>query len=718
MTLDEEDFANDLQRAGYARVPQARQSGDFQVGPDSVDVMVPAASGPGWKVPKGEVIISFADGRVALAGGRRLVRLAPTELATIRGADNEERRPVPLAEIPSPLVEAVLAMEDARFREHEGLDPLGIARALLVNAWAGGTVQGGSTLTQQLVKNLFLSQERTYQRKAQEALLAVAMERRRTKDQILELYLNEIYLGQVGGAAICGVDQAARAYFGKPVDRLDTGEAATIAGMISAPNRYSPLRHPEAALQRRDLALERMVETGALSAEQADAQRARPLQVHALTEGRRAPWAVDAAIDQVEADLGEGSIAGQGLTVQTTINPALQRLAEQVVATSSAALDAAHPRAAGAEIALIAVRVEDGAIVALVGGRDYGASQYDRALSGRRQVGSTVKPLTWLYAFDEDLDLSPATVVNDEPIERMVDGKPWTPTNYDHDFVGPISLREALVDSRNVPAVLVSEKVGLARLQRGWQAAGLTTATDWPSAALGSFGATPEELAGAYTVFPRGGSVVRPFLVRGVANPDGSIVQPPPPVQTQDLVSPQAAFLAADILREVVTRGTGADASRYGIRGPVGGKTGTTDDSRDAWFVGYSDQLAVAVWVGFDRDRALGLTGAQAALPAWARFMAGSGTQRGDVIVPDGLVQRAVCRDTGAPPCLLQHCEDKVTDWFRTDHEPRCGDGELDRPGLLERLKRQLGGGDPDAKPAPPDDAEKDHHRGLFGRRH
>lgn len=720
MVLDAEDLANDLQRAGYARVTRVRQPGDFQLSASGIDIMVPAASGPGWKVDKGEVLISFADGRVALAGGRRRVRLAPTELATIRGADNEERRPVPLARIPSPLVEAVLAMEDARFREHEGLDPLGIARALLVNAWAGGTVQGGSTLTQQLVKNLFLSQERTYERKAREALLAVAMEQRRSKDQILELYLNDIYLGQAGGAAICGVDQAARAYFGKPAERLDLGESATLAGMISAPNRYSPLKHPEAALERRDLALHRMVETGALSAEQAEAELARPLQVHALSGGRRAPWAVDASIDQVEATLGEGTVAAQGLTVHTTINPALQRLAEQAVAAGAAQLDQDHPGSAGAEIALIAVRVKDGAIVALVGGRDYGESQYDRALSARRQIGSTVKPLTWLFAFDADPELSPASVVDDAPIERTVDGKRWAPTNYDHAFLGPVSLREALVDSRNVPAVLVSEKVGLPRLQQQWQAAGLSTATDWPSAALGAFGATPEELAGAYTVFPRGGSVVTPFLVRGATGPAGASLVPAPKTGAKTLTNAASAFLAADILRQVITRGTGRGAARYGVSGPVGGKTGTTDDGRDAWFVGTTDELAVAVWVGFDRDRALGLTGAQAALPTWARFVAGSGTMDGRVAVPEGLVQVEVCAETGAPPCLLQRCDEKVSDWFRDGHEPRCGQPEVqgERPGLFERLRLQLRGEDA-APPAEPDPSEEGEgtEDGAGGRR-
>lgn len=715
LVADRDEVAADLQRAGYARVPAAKQAGDFEVGEDRLKILAPAAEGPGWSVDKAEVVLTFADGRVALAGGKARVRLAPTELAGVRGPENEARRPVPLEEIPAHVVHAVLAMEDARFREHEGLDPLGIARALLVNAWSGQTVQGGSTLTQQLVKNLFLTQERSYERKAREALLAVALERRRSKDEILELYLNEIYLGQVGGASVCGLDQAARAYFGKPVQRLELGEAAALAGIISAPNRYSPLKHPEAALERRDLVLARMAEVGWLDPAQVQAERDRPLQVHALAAGRRAPWAVDAALGEVEEALGEGAVAARGLTVHTTINPALQRLAERAVAEAAAELDQAFPKAAGAELALVAVRVKDGAIVALVGGRDYAQSQFDRALVGRRQVGSTVKPLTWLFAFDSDPALSPATVVQDEPIERVVDGKRWSPGNYDGAWVGPISLREALVQSRNVPAVLLAERVGMRSLAARWKDAGLSTATDWPSAALGSFGATPVEVAGAYSAFPRGGSVVRPALVRGATDVGGAVLYEAPAAGSSRIAGAAATFLAADVMRQVITRGTGKKAGSYGVQGPVGGKTGTTDDGRDAWFAGFTDELAVVVWVGFDRDRALGLTGSQAALPAWARFVAASGTMDGRVTVPDGLAQVEVCASTGLPPC--GDCEQTTTDWFQAGHAPDkdCGLGRL---GLLDKLREQLRGGAGEEDPPATEEGEPSQEEGGKRRKH
>jgi len=709
-TVDE--VAEDLQRAGYARVGSVGRPGDFQVTDGKIRLSLPAAEGPGWRTKAEQVELTFADGRVALADGRSRLRLAPAELAGVRGPENEARRTVPLDEIPDHLVEAVLAMEDSRFRSHEGLDPLGITRALLINAWSGSTQQGGSTLTQQLVKNLFLSRERTYERKAREALLAVAVEQRLSKDSILELYLNEIYLGQAGGASICGVDQAARAFFGKPVQRLDLAESATIAGIISAPNRWSPLRYPEEAMQRRDVALLRMVEVGAASDEQAAAARAQPLQVHALKGGRLAPWAVDAALMKAEEQLEPGAVAAQGLAVHTTIQPALQRLAEQVVAESLVELEREHPSAKGVQMSLLAVRASDGAIVALVGGRDYGESQFDRVFSGRRQVGSTIKPLTWLFAFDADPTLSPATVIQDVPIERTVDGKVWTPRNYDGAFLETVSLRDALVSSRNIPAILLAERVGLRTLASRWQGAGLSGATDWPSAALGSFEASPIELAQAYSAFPRGGTTVKPGLLRAVSTVDGELLYEEPEPVARRIADSAATFLVTDSMREVLVRGSGRRAASYGVKGAVGAKTGTTDDGRDAWLAGFTPDLVVIVWVGFDRGKAHGLSGGQAALPAWSRFVVGSGTMGGRIAAPKELQQAEVCRSTGLPPC--EDCEERVQDWFRVNHVPAedCGGG---RWNLVEQLRETLGGRGEEQDETEP--KEEGQRRGWFRKR-
>lgn len=708
-TVDE--VAEDLQRAGYARVSAIDGPGDFTVSESGIRLRLPAAEGPGWRTKAEEVELTFADGRIALAGGRTRLRLAPAELAGVRGPENEARRTVPLDAIPTHLVEAVLAMEDSRFRDHEGLDPLGIARALLINAWAGSTRQGGSTLTQQLVKNLFLSRERTYERKAREALLAVAVEQRLSKDSILELYLNEIYLGQASGASICGVDQAARAFFGKPVQRLDLAESATIAGIISAPNRWSPLRYPEEALQRRDIALARMAEVGAVSEAEAAAASALPLQVHALSTGRLAPWAVDAALMKAEEQLEAGAVAAQGLTVHTSIQPALQRIAERAVADSIVELERDHPSAKGVEMSLVAVRVSDGAIVAMVGGRDYAESQFDRVFANRRQVGSTVKPLTWLYAFDADASLSPATIIQDVPIERTIDGKVWTPRNYDGAFVETISLRDALVASRNIPAILLAERVGMRTLAARWKGAGLTEATDWPSAALGSFEASSIELAQAYSAFPRGGTTIAPELLRAIAGPDGELLFEAEEAAVRRVADAPSAFFVTDTLREVLIRGTGRKASSYGVTGAVGAKTGTTDDGRDAWMAGFTPDLVVIVWVGFDRGRSHGLSGGQAALPAWSRFVVGSGTMGGRIAAPKEIQQVTVCRSTGRPPC--EDCEASVEDWFRHNQAP-AADCAPARGNLVQQLRETLGGKD---KPAAEGEGEAEGGRGWFRRR-
>lgn len=642
LALTPEELAADLSGAGYARGTSLEKPGDFVVKDDAVMVRTRSEQGAGWTIKEAEVLVTFRDGRVRTTSPSDPVRFPPTELASIRGADNETRRPRELEDFPEHLRDAVLAMEDARFYEHKGVSVFGIARALLINAIEGETVQGGSTLTQQLAKNLFLSQERTLSRKSEELLLSFALERELSKDEILALYLNEIYWGQSGGVAICGADEASRATFGKPVERLTLGEAATLAGVISSPNYYSPLRHPERAQKRRDLALRRMVEEGFLASEAADEAIAEPLEVHAGFAARKAPFVVDAAVDHVEASLGQGAVVERSLDIHTEINPPLQRVAERMVALSMDKLDAAFPEAAGAQVALVAVRVSDGAIVAMVGGRDYGESQYNRALRARRQPGSTVKPLTMLAAFDEDRTLSPGSIFLDEPYEKTVDGTTWAPTNYDGEFVGEITLRRAIAESRNIPAVLLAEQVGWADLARFYQRLGLEGSTALPSASLGAFDAAPVELAGAYTVFPGQGRYAEPRLVRAVLDDEGTLLINDEPIVVER-ASHRATTLATSVLETVIESGTGTRATTFGATGAVAGKTGTTDGTRDAWFVGFTPELSVAVWVGFDQGRGVGLSGATAAIPTWARFVNGSGTSRGAFALSDDVVEADTC---------------------------------------------------------------------------
>lgn len=677
-------LAEDLLAAGYERVPELAADDQFTVAGGEFAIRTAAGPwGPGTRV----ALRVGPDGGVVEMDPPRPVALRPVPLAVIGDLD-AHRTPVALADL-SPWIEpAVLAMEDARFRAHSGVDPLGILRAVVRNLSAGGPLQGGSTLTQQLAKNLFLSQERTARRKVREAFFAAALERRLSKDALLELYLGEVYLGQHGGVPIHGVEQAARAFFGLSASHLDPGQAATIAGIISSPNAYSPLRHPERATERRDLALERMVTTGALTRAEADAAKARPLVIGGVVPAasRRAPFVVDAALDDLEQALGGGIAAGY--QVHALVDPGWQALAEQAVREGLAEVAADHPEAAGAQAALVAVRVSDGAVVAMVGSADYAASPFNRATQAWRQIGSTVKPLTLLAAFDRDPTLTPLTRLDDAPLTRRIDGRPWTPSNYDGAFVGEITVRRAIETSRNIPAILLAEAVGPMTLQEHLRTAGLSRATHLPSAALGAFPGTAIELAGAYTAFPGGGSASRPRVVARVEGPDGAPLfeLAPERVPVSGAIS---AALATRVLEGVITHGTGARAQRYGVSGPVGGKTGTTDDYRDAWFAGFTPELAVVVWVGNDRGEGAGLSGGQAAIPIWARFVAHSGAMGGALPRPDGVVAEDVCVDSARP--ARPACPNVYTEHFRvgTVPEGRCdehGGPLVEVGGSLQRL--------------------------------
>jgi penicillin-binding protein 1B len=685
-----EQLAADLSSAGYARVAKAGQPGDFQVSSDAVIVNGRAESGPGYSVKGGEVLVTFTEGKIRSVTPTGRASFAPAALATIRGPDNENRSPVPLDRIPKNVRNAVLAMEDARFYEHPGIDPLGIARALWVDLTAQEFQQGGSSLTQQVAKNLFLSQERSAERKLREALLSLALEQRLGKDEILRLYLNEIYLGQVAGSSICGMDAAARAYFGKPIERVSLGEAATLAGIISAPNAYSPARYPDKAVERRDLTLSRMVDIGAIDAKAAAEAKKEPLVTHLTAAGKLGPWAVDHAVEAVEAKVGEGSVARDALEVRTSISPPLQRAAEAAVKDGLAELVAANPKLAGVQAALVAVRARDGAIVALVGGTDYAESLWDRAYGAERQIGSTIKPLTMLAAFEADGSLSPAFHLDDAPIERAHDGKTWTPANYDGTFLGPVSLRRAIASSRNIPAVLLAERVGMGELKKRWRALGLSKATDYPSAALGGFGATPVQLAGAYAVFATDGAYHEPWLVRAATDPSGDLRVDDPPAKSTVRYTDRATFLSRDVMREVMRTGTGKSAAKYGVGNGAAGKSGTTDAYKDAWFVGVSGPYSVAVWVGFDKGKPVGLTGSQAALPTWARFVAATGTSDTVPAAPSGLERVAVCTTTDLPPC--NDCVETREEWFVAGKVPDATCGPIEEAGeAVKNVWQSLG---------------------------
>ncbi len=526
----------------------------------------------------------------------------------------------------------MLAAEDHRFYEHLGVDLRAVGRALWVNVRRGELVQGGSTLTQQLVKNLVLTPKRTWGRKVQEAALALIIERRYGKDEILAAYLNGIYLGQHGGFAVYGVGAAARSFFGKEVDRLTLGEAATLAGIIRAPNTYSPLQHPERARERRNIILRRMKDLGLLDERRLAQATKEPLVVQRGTAmGALGPYFADWVRAQVEQVQPADETSSAGLRIYTTLHPVLQRAAEAALARGLDRLEGQYRAlrrtdpAARLQGAIVALDPRTGEIRAMVGGRDYGQSQFNRVVRARRQPGSAFKPFVYLAALGhgprgEPPNFTPASLLEDRPLTIGTGRNAWTPRNYENRYEGTVTVRRALEQSLNAATVWMAESVGYDAVVRAAREAGFTSPLEpVPALVLGSFEVTPLELAAGYAPFASGGGRIRPTGLRAVVDREGGVSQPR--TERAAALQPDEAFLITHLLKGVIDRGTGASARALGVEGPVAAKTGTTNEGRDTWFVGYTPRLIALVWVGFDQRDVLRLSGAQAALPIWADFM-------------------------------------------------------------------------------------------------
>jgi penicillin-binding protein 1B len=568
----------------------------------------------------------------------------PIAIGAVDGAV-EERFPVKLGDVPGHLVQAILAVEDQRFYQHHGIDVRRIFGALVADVRAGGLAQGGSTLTQQLAKNLFLSASRTPLRKLREAAIASMLEMRYSKSTILEAYLNEIYLGQDGARAIHGVGAASRFYFGKNVQRLTLAESALLAATINAPNHNAPNRHPDVARQRRDLVLQLMVDQHRVTSAAAEEASRLPVstRVHPATtlDGRNFRDVAIAAVGQ--------HLPARGDAVYTTLDASLQRAAERAVEHGLGRL-----RDSGAQAALVAIDPRTGEVLAMVGGRDYGASQFNRATSAYRQPGSAFKPVVALTALERTGDHAPAftlaSVVNDEPLRVETPSGPWEPADYDGEFRGPVTVREAMEQSLNVPFARIGLAVGPQQIVATARRLGITSALDAvPSLALGSSGVTLMELVRAYGVLAAGGDLAATRTVLGHAH-YGDTAHVAPPMQAERVIDPAVAYLVTSTLEGVVTRGTGRALSVQGHENSIAGKTGTSSNWRDAWFVAYSTSLVVGVWVGYDDGRSLHLTGAGAALPIVAQFLA-EGTTDDDWTpfeMPTGITEAQTAGSDGA----------------------------------------------------------------------
>jgi len=605
--------------------------------------------------------------------------LEPEAVGAYYGPDREQRELVRVAEIPRQMTDAVMAVEDQRFYSHVGLDFWRIGGALAANVRAGSFVQGGSTLTQQLVKNFFLTPDRQLKRKLQEAAMALIVEARYEKDAILEAYLNEIYLGQRGATQVHGIGEAAHFYFGKPVRDLSLAECATIAGLIQSPNRLSPHRSPEAATLRRDLVLRLMLQQGKIAQGEFAEATAEPLRVATITPDLRdARFFLDALRRELPNFYGEETLAREGMRIYSTLDLRLQRSASRVIREELARLEKstrslAPENGRRLEACLVALRPQTGEVLALVGGRDYAASQFDRCTQARRPAGSVFKAFVYAAALEPTSGaptITLASMLDDSALIVPVWRGTWAPQNFDHEFHGLVSARTAFEKSYNVAAARLAQTIGIPRVREMARRVGIESPLpSVPSLALGAGDVTPLELARAYATFASGGIRPRVRTFEDVIDAQGETVERQP-IEFERVLDSGTAFLVTSLMQGVVDRGTGAGIRSAGVSGPVAGKTGTSNDERDAWFVGFTPEMVVVLWVGFDEPRSLGQASARIAVPIWARFLkeATGGEVVGTFPVPGDVAELEIDPATGA--LALEDCPVRRSEFFLRGTEP------------------------------------------------
>jgi penicillin-binding protein 1B len=626
-SMTAEGLAEILRRAGYVEGEASRVwNGRFKVEESAIEIQPSDAWDVGAAQGIDVVRVTFdRRGQISQLQGDGSAldsyTLAPEPLTIDAGEKTTDRAALSYNDIPEVLRRAVLSIEDRRFFEHGAIDLRGVARAAF--SWSDDEQdlkQGGSTITQQLAKNTYLTPERTLRRKFREAALASVIESRMSKEDIFALYCNEIYLGRRGSIAVRGVRQAARVFFGKELKDLSLTEAATVAGMIQSPGRYAPDRHPDNARARRNTVLAAMLRDGAISQDEARAACAEPINVAPLEQrDATAPYFIDYVNRVVESRVADSETEGaRSLRVYTTIDLDLQRVAEESVARQVDKLEKVFKGRRKPQAALVALDPRTGHVLAMVGGTSYASSQLNRATDARRQPGSVFKPVVYAAALEGGI--SPLTLSTDAPREFTYDVRAkYRPANYGGGFsMRDVMLRTGLVRSLNVVTVDVAMRAGLTRVAALAEQLGLPKPQAYPSLALGTTEATPLEVATAYTAFAGGGRVVRPNPVMRVDGADDASALDEQMVSTGQVLKPATAYMMTDMLSAVIDHGT-ARAARGALKGTaVAGKTGT---SRDGWFAGYTPNLVCVVWVGFDDGEELNLTGADSALPVWTEFV-------------------------------------------------------------------------------------------------
>ncbi len=718
------EIAAELRHAGYAEKEGESPLGSYRVHLSSIEVL----PGPESYHSPEPATITVADGAVSTinsrsAGALEAYELEPQMLAALFDAEQRSKRQlVKYDDIPKVMVDAVTSIEDRRFFQHSGVNFMRLAEAAWIDFTHQRHQQGGSTITMQLSRAFFLSPEKTFKRKLIEMLIAVELEQKFSKQQIFEFYANRVDLGQRGSFTISGLAEGSRSYFNKDLKDITLPEAALLAGLIQAPSYLSPYRHPERALERRNTVIESMVETHDITREQADKAKATPLKLAPPNvEASDAPYFVDMVRDTIVNKLNEREVNEQEYRIYTTLDPELQRAAAQAVETGIKLVDdqvtkmrtkkvkvgknkfettvAPGPQA---QVALVAMDPHTGEIKALVGGRNYGASQLNHALA-KRPTGSIFKPFVYAAAMNTAIDgsttvITPASTVPDQPSTFSYGDQIYEPRNYKEEYHGDVTLRYALALSLNNATVKLAEEVGYDKVADLAKSAGITSVKATPAMAIGAYDATPVDMTAAYTTFANGGMRLSPVFVNSVRNSKGDVIVN---IETEkrQVLDPRIAFVMTNMLEGVMNFGTAAGVRGRGFTAPAAGKTGT---SHDGWFAGYTSNLLCIVWVGYDDYSDIHLEGAHTAAPIWAEFMKKAVTlpQYADVkpfTQPEGVVDVQLDKITNR--LATPTCPDDYTIAFVAGTEPRdtCDQSS----GVQGFFSRMFGGNSEKALPPP-----------------
>jgi penicillin-binding protein 1B len=666
--LSVDDLLEKLDRLGYREAKTLAQPGELKRDGSSIDIYTRAFRRQDEDYPATPLRVTIAGSQiesvVSLREARPLERAAlePELLTSLLSQELENRSPVTLDQVPQHLQDAVVVTEDVRFWRHPGVDPLGILRAVFRNMKAGGVSEGASTLTQQLVKNYFLTSERTYKRKIIEAFMAVILDARYSKKEILEAYLNDIYLGRNRSISILGVGEASRFYFGKPVSEITIAEAAVLAGMIRSPNNNSPFNNPETSMKRRNTVLQLMLKEKKITEAQYEEAHSAPLPrkpFRSKSGLSSIPYYVDRVVRELATDYGIDDVQGRGLRIYTAIDLAAQDTAARVLEQSLRNLERSSRRLRTHEPslqgALIHLDVPTGEIRALVGGRSYERSQFNRALNSKRLVGSLFKPFVYLTAFEPSLsgqNITPATLVSDTRfVLKRRWSEDWSPRNYDGRYMGNVTVQQALEQSLNSASVRIGLACGVEAIVKTARTLGVQTELDDdnPSILLGAAGIPPIEMAEAYSTIARQGARMPPRAIRFVTDDRGHTMRGGAAAQPVQVFPQRDVYILTSVMKGVVDRGTAAGSRGMGFRKIAAGKTGTTNDKRDAWFIGFTPKTLALTWVGFDDNDPTGLSGGDAAVPMWSRYMVAvtAGEPNADFVAPAGITFAEYDKTTG-----------------------------------------------------------------------